>query len=203
MPKLSQHEIRQKVLQALFNLELIDNIQKEIDKEAKAKRESAEKLQLKLDKKQHFAKEDDFTAQIEIKDLTREVNSIKLQADEAERFKIEAKPGAVEQFVFSYQEELSDEDEIVELPAFFTELLEGVEAYQEELDAKIEQYLAKGWSLERLTNVERCVLRIGAYEMLKTDISKKIALDEAIELAKDFSDETSGKFVNGLLKNLI
>jgi N utilization substance protein B len=51
--------------------------------------------------------------------------------------------------------------------------------------------------------VEQALLRLGAYEILFTETPDLVAIDEAIELTKDFSDEKSSKFINGMLTNLI
>ncbi|MDP3794242.1 MAG: transcription antitermination factor NusB, partial [Candidatus Uhrbacteria bacterium] len=59
---------------------------------------------------------------------------------------------------------------------------------------------APDWPLEKITTVDRNVLRIGTYELLfNFDIPSKVAINEAIELAKTFGGESSGKFVNGVL----
>ncbi len=78
-------------------------------------------------------------------------------------------------------------------------LLEGVLKNVDEADALITTY-APEWPLDQITIVDRNVLRIGAYE-LKFDetIPSKVAINEAIELAKGFGGESSGKFVNGVL----
>ena len=73
-----------------------------------------------------------------------------------------------------------------------------------ELDDKIRQHLKKGWTLERLTLVEKSILRLGLYELLEYDETPQlVAINEAIELAKKFSDEKSSKFVNGILSQFV
>lgn len=97
----------------------------------------------------------------------------------------------------------NNEDESREVPIYFTELVDGVLEQQKVLDASLTQYLAKGWTFARLTTVEQALLRLGAYEILFTETPDLVALNESIELAKDFSDEKSSKFINGMLTNLI
>ena len=97
----------------------------------------------------------------------------------------------------------NDRDQEIESPAYFTELVDGVLAKQAVLDATLSEHLAKGWSFARLTTIEQEILRVGAYEILFTDMPDLVAVDEAIELAKDFSDEKSSKFINGVLTNLV
>lgn len=82
---------------------------------------------------------------------------------------------------------------------FAAKLVEGVTENQEDIDATITKF-APDWPLPKITTVDRNVLRIGTYE-LKYDqqIPSKVAINEAIELAKTFGGESSGKFVNGVL----
>ena len=70
---------------------------------------------------------------------------------------------------------------------------------QADIDATITKF-APDWPLVKITTVDRNVLRIGTYELLfNFDIPSKVAINEAIELAKTFGGESSGKFVNGVL----
>lgn len=84
----------------------------------------------------------------------------------------------------------------------FTEkLLEGVIAKKADIDLIIEK-AAPDWPLERIAPVDRNILRIGLYELLFADraqVPAKVAINEAIELAKTFGGESSGRFVNGVL----
>lgn len=85
--------------------------------------------------------------------------------------------------------------------AFAKSLLEGVLAKLDEVDAVIEK-AAPQWPLAQVAPIDRNVLRIGLYELLfgnRTSVPPKVALNEAIELAKAFGGEQSGKFVNGVL----
>nr|WP_297031253.1 transcription antitermination factor NusB [Thermogutta sp.] len=88
-----------------------------------------------------------------------------------------------------------------ELVRFANELLSGVRKFRQELDAKIEA-VAENWSLSRMAVTDRNALRIGAYELLYTDVPPQVAIDEAVELAKTFGTQQSGPFVNGILDRL-
>lgn len=82
---------------------------------------------------------------------------------------------------------------------FSRDLVAGVEKHLTAIDADIVAH-APEWPLEQITNVDRNVLRIGIYEMkYNPEIPGKVAINEAIELAKAFGGESSGKFVNGVL----
>lgn len=84
--------------------------------------------------------------------------------------------------------------------AFVSELVHGVIASQTELDEKL-QPIAPGWPIEQIARIDRNVLRIGLYELLhKADtVPPKVAINEAVELAKAFGSDNSSKFVNGVL----
>lgn len=81
-------------------------------------------------------------------------------------------------------------------------LLDGILDSLEELDAQIAA-VSENWRLNRTAAVDRCVLRIGLYEMLESpEVPPKVAINEAIDLAKKFSAEQSGAFVNGILDRI-
>lgn len=82
---------------------------------------------------------------------------------------------------------------------FVSSLIGGVVNHIEEIDKYIIKY-ATEWPLEQITMVDRNILRIGIYELVFDDnIPAKVAINEAIEIAKTFGGASSGKFVNGVL----
>lgn len=84
---------------------------------------------------------------------------------------------------------------------FVWQLINGVISKLSDLDKIIEK-AAPEWPIEQITIVDRNVLRIGLYELLygnKEEVPPKVAINEAIELAKTFGGESSGKFINGVL----
>ena len=109
----------------------------------------------------------------------------------------------VEACRFAYLHD-KEEEEQVELPIFLLNLVNGVMQSKSELDDKITQYLKSGWTLDRLTLVEKNILRLGLYELLEYEETPQlVAVNEAIELAKKFSDEKSSKFINGILSQFV
>lgn len=97
----------------------------------------------------------------------------------------------------------------VELPApsvdevamqkFAEPLIRGVVKHREALDRLIVKY-AENWELHRIANVDRNILRLAIYEMQhREDIPPVVSINEAVEIAKKFSTEDSGRFVNGIL----
>lgn len=84
---------------------------------------------------------------------------------------------------------------------FIWELVEGIEKHLSELDKIIEK-AAPEWPIAQIAIIDRNVLRIGLFELIYSDkkqVPPKVAINESIELAKTFSGQTSGKFVNGVL----
>jgi N utilization substance protein B len=82
---------------------------------------------------------------------------------------------------------------------FTKELVEGVEVEREELDGLIERH-AEGWTLDRIAPVERNILRVALHELLhRSDIPDEVAIDEAVEAAKELCSADAPKFVNGIL----
>ncbi len=85
--------------------------------------------------------------------------------------------------------------------SFTWQLVTGVIQYLQKIDKIIEK-AAPEWPVNQINIVDRNVLRIGLYELLYTDktaVPPKVAINEAIELAKSFGGESSGKFINGVL----
>jgi transcription antitermination factor NusB len=88
------------------------------------------------------------------------------------------------------------------VPAYLRALVAGVAAHQEELDAIIARH-SEHWRLERMTIVDRNLLRLAAYELLyEAKIPPKVVINEAVELAKQFGSDDSGAFVNGILDQI-
>jgi len=83
--------------------------------------------------------------------------------------------------------------------AFTRELAAGVEAHQEELDALVERY-AEDWTIDRIAPLELNIMRVALHEMLhRADVPDEVALDEAIEAAKELCGTGAPAFVNGIL----
>jgi transcription antitermination protein NusB len=82
---------------------------------------------------------------------------------------------------------------------FTCELVDGVLAKQSELDPLIERH-ARNWTLDRIAPLERAILRVALYEMLhRTDVPDEVAIDEAVEAAKELCAAEAAGFVNGIL----
>ena len=81
---------------------------------------------------------------------------------------------------------------------YTVQLVEGVWSHRAEIDQMLSDY-SEGWTVDRMPDVDRAVLRVGLFELLWSDVPDAVAIDEAVELAKTLSTDESPRFVNGIL----
>ena len=92
---------------------------------------------------------------------------------------------------------------VAESRPFTRELAEGVEARREELDQAIARH-ARGWELDRIAPLERNVMRVAVYEIEHSDdVPHEVAIDEAVEIAKEYCGADAPGFVNGVLGAIV
>ena len=106
----------------------------------------------------------------------------------------EALPGILEHTIKEFGEGLDE-------PEFVVQLVKGTLDHVDEIDRIIER-AAPQWPIDQIAMVDRNVLRLGLYELMWGDrgaVPPKVAINEAIELAKSFGGESSGRFINGVL----
>jgi len=89
-----------------------------------------------------------------------------------------------------------------QLVRFAETLLAGIAQHKTEIDQRLEE-TAQNWKLSRMPVTDRNVLRLGTYEILFTDTPDRVAINEAIELAKRYGTKNSAQFVNGMLDRLM
>ena len=105
----------------------------------------------------------------------------------------------------SYQRDVTDRplSELIAAARPLTrELAEGVDAHREELDEEIAGH-AKGWSVDRIAPLDLNVMRVALYEIEFTDTPHEVAIDEAVELAKEYCGADAPGFVNGVLGAIV
>ncbi len=113
-----------------------------------------------------------------------------------------SKEEAMQQALTS-ENELIDEVETVLVPSYLDMLVSGVMEKQDEIDGKIKTHL-ENWSLNRLAKTDLIIIRVAIFEMMYvSDVPDRVALNEALEITKKYSDEKSRKFVNGVLANIV
>ncbi|MDQ0149260.1 transcription antitermination factor NusB [Eubacterium multiforme] len=104
---------------------------------------------------------------------------------------------AIETFVDNYEGNIKDVD-----LSYITEVLKGVEENRDSIDELIKANLQK-WSIERISKVNLAILRLALYEMnYVSDVPEKVAINEALEITKKYSDEKSVSFINGILDKI-
>ena len=103
----------------------------------------------------------------------------------------------IETFVDNYEENIKNLD-----LDYIKEVLKGVEENKESIDNLIKENLQK-WKIERVSKVNLAILRLAVYEMkYVNDVPEKVAINEALEITKRYSDEKSVSFINGVLDNI-
>ncbi|MBP1045409.1 transcription antitermination factor NusB [Enterococcus sp. BWM-S5] len=100
--------------------------------------------------------------------------------------------------------EMISEDGEDFVPVYLDVLVGGVCEKKDELDQTINTHLGKNWTIQRIAKMDLIILRMAIFEMnYVNDVPNTVALNEAIELAKKYSDDRSRKFVNGVLSNVM
>lgn len=114
-------------------------------------------------------------------------------------FALASEPDADRMTIYRSLIKLRDDEQA---PEYLNSLVSGVVDHQDELDEQISAHLAKGWTLQRLAKPDLIILRLALYELQYEDnMPKAVAINEALQLAKSFSDDRSRKFINGVLSN--
>ncbi len=116
-------------------------------------------------------------------------------------YQVEQNPGVSSDEIRRFiQRRLLDDRKLCE----FTEaLIDGVHEHQTRIDTMISE-VAENWRLDRMAAIDRNILRLGAYEMLfRPEVPAKVAINEALELAKRYSTAQSSRFVNGILDRML
>ncbi|SLM85379.1 transcription antitermination factor NusB [Vagococcus fluvialis] len=99
--------------------------------------------------------------------------------------------------------DLYEEQTCEEIPQYIKVVVGGVKEHQLELDQHIEKHL-KRWTVNRIAKTDLTILRLALFEMFYvSDIPYKVSLNEALELAKTFSDDESRRFINGVLSSVM
>lgn len=79
----------------------------------------------------------------------------------------------------------------------------GIDKNEEEILKEIEKYLKSDWKIDRISKIDLSILKLAIYEIKYKELPFKVAINEAVELAKKYGEDTSKKFVNGVLANVV
>jgi len=119
-------------------------------------------------------------------------------------------------FKLIYQTDINDDIVNEQLNLFYSEhnidekskkyindVVLGVAKSKIDIDKDLQKYLATAWTIDRIAKVDLAILRLAYYEIKYIeDVPKGVAINEAVELAKIYSDDQAGKFINGILANI-
>ena len=95
--------------------------------------------------------------------------------------------------------EISDENTM----NYMRDVVEGIDKNISEIEEKISENLKKDWKIERISKINLVLLKLAIYEILYTETPFKVVINEAVELAKKYGDDTSPNFVNGILASIV
>ena len=79
----------------------------------------------------------------------------------------------------------------------------GINKNEKEILDEISKYLKSDWKIDRISKIDLCILKLAIYEIKYKELPFKVAINEAVELAKKYGEDTSGNFVNGILANVV
>ena len=90
-----------------------------------------------------------------------------------------------------------------EVQDYLEEIQTGIKVHEEEINELISHNLKKNWSLSRISKINLSLIKIAIYEMLYLDLPYKIAINEVVELAKKYADDSAPVFINGILASVV
>ena len=118
--------------------------------------------------------------------------SLEIQKAEKEEYK--------EQIQMFLQENQITEDNVVE---YIRQTIDGITLQEEEIKKMISQNLKEKWDIGRISKVNLALLKLGIYEMVYGKLPYKVVVNEVVELAKKYGEDSSPSFINGILANII
>ena len=101
--------------------------------------------------------------------------------------------------MFIEENDVNDEKAI----EYLKDIASGVEANKEEINDLIQKNISKNWSLNRISKINISLIKLAIYEMLYKELPYKVAINEVVELAKKYADESSPVFINGILASVV
>ena len=101
--------------------------------------------------------------------------------------------------IFIESNEITDENQ----KSYIINAFKVIEKNKNEILELIEKNLRQNWTITRISKIDISILKLAIYEMLYTDVPYKVAINEAIELAKKYGEDTSKSFINGILASVV
>ena len=116
---------------------------------------------------------------------------------EMEVQKTEAKEEEIELFIEN--NEITDNKTV----EYLKDIVSGTKKYQDEINKLISENLKKDWDISRISKINLAILKLAIYEIKYTDIPFKVAINEAVELAKKYGEDQASNFINGVLASVV
>lgn len=101
--------------------------------------------------------------------------------------------------IYIKEENITDADAI----KYIKETILGINNNNEEIEKSIKDNIKKDWSISRISKIDLTLLKLGIYEILYSKLPYKVVINEVVELAKKYGDDTSKSFVNGVLASIV
>ncbi len=101
--------------------------------------------------------------------------------------------------IFVQNNDITEEEVI----SYLKDIKEGIKANEKEINSLIENNLKENWSLNRISKINLSLIKLAIYEMLYKDLPYKVAINEVVELAKKYADESAPVFINGILASVV
>ena len=101
--------------------------------------------------------------------------------------------------LFIKDEEIDDKEAI----KFITDIIEGTAQNNNDIEEQIKQNIQQDWTISRISKIDLTLLKLGIYEMIYAKVPYKVVINEVVELAKMYGDDSSKSFVNGVLASIV
>ncbi len=101
--------------------------------------------------------------------------------------------------IFLQEEEIEDEDAI----SYIENIIKGVNENEKDIEEKVEKNIKEDWTLSRISKIDLTLLKLGIYEIIYTKLPYKVVINEVVELAKTYGDDSSKSFINGVLASIV
>lgn len=101
--------------------------------------------------------------------------------------------------IFLEEEEITDKDAI----SYIENIIKGITENEEDIEEKIKQNIKEDWTISRISKVDLTLLKLGIYEIIYSKLPYKVVINEVVELAKMYGDDSSKSFINGVLASIV
>ncbi len=105
-----------------------------------------------------------------------------------------------EQIKYFVEEENIADDEAIE---YIEDIINGIKNNENEIEEKIKENIKEDWTISRISKIDLTLLKLGIYEILYSKLPYKVVINEVVELAKSYGDDSSKAFVNGVLASIV